>query len=219
MQRYLIITLAVLFVGGPSPLAWAENVKPLLETKIVFDGEGKSKVSYDTHGQSDKDTVSNKIQSSLIFYAYAMNQMDSKTQTTLLNEIQKMVGFVATDEGLKRPNFIKHNPYMPKPNPELAGKGFDLTFSALPGKGNNLNVKPMGEDNTLKIPAVLSQFQDLITNLPTEGLRLMVLAMGGMNKWYREIGKASDANSVSKAPSYGLNLAVDILAKVSGKKI
>ncbi len=67
-------------------------------------------------------------------------------------------------------------------------------------------------------PTTLYLIQDNIKTLSESGLRLMVLAMGGMNKWYREVGKASDPNSVSKAPSYALNLAVDIVEKLGGKK-
>ena len=79
-------------------------------------------------------------------------------------------------------------------------------------------MKPATLDSKFLAPAVLYIFQDQIKALSESGLRLMVLAMGGMNKWYREIGKASDSNSVAKAPAYALNLAVDILEKLSGKK-
>lgn len=207
------------FVTSPVALRAETQEKILLETQIRFSPQGVPQVTFKNHQQSAEDDLSNKIQAALIFYAYIMNQMDSTQSTALLNEVQKVVGWVATDEGLKKPNFVKNHPKLPKPDAALAGQGFDLIFSSVPGRGNRLEVKPLGESMPLAIPAVLGVFQELVNTLPENGLRLMVLAMGGMNKWYRELGKASDPDSVAKAPAYGLNLAVDILAKVSGKNI
>jgi hypothetical protein len=102
---------------------------------------------------------------------------------------------------------------------DTKGQGYSLNFSAVPNQGNVLEVKALGENATLLGPSVFYLFQDAVKTLPDNGLRLMVLALGGMNKWYREVGKASDPNSLSQAPVYGLNLAVDIISKFSGQSI
>jgi hypothetical protein len=199
--------------------AWSQAAKPLLGTQVTYSASPPPQVSFDTHGLSAQDIASNKIQSALMFYAYAMNQIEEAHRTPLLNEVQNIVSKVATEAGLKRPDILKNNPILNLAKGDTKGQGYSLNFSAVPNQGNVLDVKALGQNGTLLGPSVFYLFQDAVKTLPDSGLRLMVLALGGMNKWYREVGKASDPNSLSQAPAYGLNLAVDIISKFSGQKI
>jgi hypothetical protein len=166
-----------------------------------------------------QDTATNKIQSILMFYAYAMNQIEEGQRSNLLNATQGIVSRVATEGGLQRADILKNNTILTLAKGDAKGQGYQLTFSSVSKEGNTLDVKALGENGTLLGPSVIYLFQDAIKTLPDNGLRLMVLALGGMNKWYREVGKASDPNSLSQAPAYGLNLAVDIISKFSGKNM
>lgn len=219
MRRILTVSflsLALVLIGSP---AWSQAAKPLLTTQLTYAELPQPKIAFDTHGLSAQDNASNKIQSTLMFYAYAMNQIEDSHRTTLLNEAQNIVTKVATEQGLKRPDILKGSPILQLTKGETKGQGYNLNFSAVPNQGNMLDVKALGENGTLLGPSVFYLFQDAVKTLPESGLRLMVLALGGMNKWYREVGKASDPNSLSQAPAYGLNLAVDIISKFSGQKI
>lgn len=219
MTRRLTFVLSlILFVFFLLPSGFAGESKTLLDTKIVFDKQGKGKVSYKSQEKGNSETT-NKIQSALIFYAFAMNQSEDSKRTPLLNQVQRSITQIATDQGLMRPDLLKNNNLASGVKPDAAEKGFDLVFGVVPNQGNSLEVKPIGDSKSLMAPAVFYLFQDMVTNLPDGGLRLMAIALGGMNKWYRQVGKASDPASISQAPSYGLNIAVDILAKVSGKKM
>lgn len=199
-------------------LGQAQAEKTLLVTKVAFGPDGNAKVSYDTKGLTGQAADSNKIETALVFYAFAMNKLDSDSGKALINQVQAAVGKIATEQGMVRAEILKGNPLLKPLQTAPAEQTLELVFTELPGKGNGLELKPETLDSKFLAPAVLYIFQDQIKALSESGLRLMVLAMGGMNKWYREIGQASDAASVAKAPAYALNLAVDILEKLSGKK-
>lgn len=207
----------ILFLAFGS--AWAQTAKVILDTKIDYGAGTAPKIDFNVQGQSQPETVSNKIQSNLMFYAFAMNQIEDGQRNNLLNQTQSIVTRVATESGLQRPDILKGNPILNLAKGETKGQGYDLVLSNHPGQGNMLDVKAVGTNATLLGPSVFYLFQNSIKTLPDSGLRLMVLALGGMNKWYREMGKASDPNSLSQAPAYGLNLAVDIISKLSGQKI
>lgn len=219
MRRFLTGPLLVLALLISPNLSWAQAAKPLLATRMEYAETPQPKVTFNTYGLSEQDNASNKIQSALMFYAYAMNQIEEANRAALLNEAQGIVSKVATEAGLKRPDILKNNPILNLAKGETKGQGYALDFSAVPNQGNTLEVKVLGNNPALLGPSVFYLFQDAVKTLPDNGLRLLVLALGGMNKWYREVGKASDPNSLSQAPAYGLNLAVDILSKFSGQKI
>lgn len=197
----------------------AQAAKPLLDSKILFTPDGQAKVSYNDYGSKGDALESSKIESTLIFYALAMNKADLATSKTLMSQVQGAVGKIATEQGMVRADILKGNPMLKAVQGASAEQSLSLAFAELANKGgHSLEVKPDAIDPKYWAPAALYLIQDQIKNLSESGLRLFVLAMGGMNKWYREIGKASDPESVGKAPSYALNLAVDILQKLSGKK-
>lgn len=206
----------LLFLALPVP-GRAQAEKTLLITKIAFGPDGAAKVGYDTKGNAAQEVESSKIQSALVFYALAMNRLDAESGKALLNQVQAAVGKIATEQGLVRADLLKGNPLLKALQAAPAEQTLDLTFSQV-GKSNAVELKPETVDPKFLAPAVLYLFQDQVKTLSESGVRLMVLAMGGMNKWYREVGKASDADSVAKAPAYALNLAVDILEKLGGKK-
>lgn len=213
-------TLLILFSVVIPQISWGQaDLKPQLSTKIVYDASGKPKIEIDDHGQSTNDTATNKIQTSLMFYSYAMNQVPEAKRSAFLNQAQLIVTAVATEQGIKRANILKGNPQVQNIPSGDDGRGYNLTFGALGKKGNSLKVDPIGSAEGLLEASVFYVFQDTINTVPIPGLRLLALALGGTNKWYRELGKASDPNSVSQAPAYGLNLALDIISKLSGTKL
>lgn len=194
----------------------AQAAKPLLDTTLTFAADGTATVKYMSYQKSGKDVEPDKIESALVFYALAMNKLDEASRKTLLGQIQGAVGRIATEKGLQRADVAKGasfvKPFAQAPDPAA----LKIVFAELPGQGHTLELQP---ENIGPLPlnsAVVYYFQDLTQNLSENGLRLMVLAMGGMNKWYREVGQASSPESVSQAPAYGLNLAVEILEKLSG---
>ncbi len=218
MNRPLFLKIfpVLLFLALPA-LGRAQAEKTLLVTKIAFGPDGVAKVGYDTKGNAAQEVESSKIQSALVFYALAMNRLDAESGKALLNQVQGAVGKIATEQGMVRADLLKANPVLRPLQTAPAEQTLDLTFSQV-GKSNAVELKPETVDPKFLAPAVIYLFQDQVKTLSESGLRLMVLAMGGMNKWYREVGKASDADSVAKAPAYALNLAVDILEKLGGKK-
>lgn len=219
-SMYLKLLMILPFLALPQGLK-AQAAKPLLDTTIAFAPDGTAKVSYNDFGTKAEALESSKIEATLIFYALAMNRVDLETGKALMNQVQGAVSKIATEQGLVRADITKANPLLKPVQGAAAAQSVALAFAELPGKGgHSLEVKPENVDAKYYAPATLYLIQDQVKNLSESGLRLLVLSMGGMNKWYREIGKASDPESVGKAPSYALNLAVDILQKLSssGKK-
>ncbi len=214
----MFVFLLVGILVSPVASAATGSTK-LLDTQILFDKAGKGKVSYQGHDKDAKQVEGSKIESALVFYAYAMNQVPEGQRNPLMNQVQGIVTKVVTTDGLKRADILSGNPLVENVGSDSGDKGFNLLYARETGKGNILEVKPVEGSGTLWGPAVFYYFQDLVQNLSDNGVRLMVIAIGGMNKWYREVGKASDVASVSQAPVYGLNIALDIFSKISGEKI
>lgn len=216
-RSFFLRFLPVLMLLVMPALGWAQAEKTLLATKIAFGPDGVAKVTFDTKGNQAPEAESSKIQSSLVFYALAMNRLDADSGKALLNQVQGAVGKIATEQGMVRADLVKGNPLLKPLQSAPAEQTLDLIFSQV-GKSNTVELKPDTVDPKFLAPAVIYLFQEETKTLSESGLRLLVLAMGGMNKWYREVGKASDADSVAKAPAYALNLAVDILEKLGSKK-
>jgi hypothetical protein len=217
-QVLVVLTGVLVSLGSMAPVS-AQGGKPLLDTQIVFQGGGKGRVSYTSHVAPTQSVDLYKVESALIFYAYAMQQLGDQANKDLLNQMQRSISRVATEQGLQRADLLADNPIVSTAGKDSEAKGFDLKFEEIAGQGHGLNVLPKEGSEKWVAPAVIYYFQDLVNNLPESALRITVLAVGGMNKWYREEGKASDPGSLSKAPAYGLNLAVDIIGKLSGQKI
>jgi hypothetical protein len=200
------------------PLARAQAAKPLLDTILTFSQDGTAKVSHLSYEKAAKNAETDKIESALIFYALVMNKLDDAGRKALLSQVQASVGKIATQNGLVRADLIQGSPLVKPlgqaPNPP----SLKIVFAELPAQGHTLEFQPPDTGNLPLAAGVLYFFQDLTRDLSERGLRLMVLAMGGMNKWYREIGQAASPESVSQAPSYGLTVAVEILEKVGGMK-
>ncbi len=211
-----VIGFFIAALAGNVP-AGAQTAKPLLDTKIVFSKDGSAQVTYQTFGTSAQDTVGNKIESALVFYAYVMNKLDDATRKALMGEVQASVTKIATEQGMVRADLIRGVPFIKPLSQDPPADGLKISFADLAGKGHSLEVTPVDGGGLPMASAVLYYFQDLVKNLPENGVRLLVLSMGGMNKWYRELGQATDPASVTKAPSYGLNVAVEILQKLSKK--
>lgn len=218
-MKLLMIFGTLFTLLWPGGVLAEQNIKPLYSAKIVFDSSGKAEVTTQSTRKQSNEVDTDSIQLSLMFYAYAMNRAPESKRNDLLNQAQRIVSAVATEDGLVRADILKNNPLVTGVAKENAGKGFEAVFGAIGGKGNTMNVKPIGDSESVLIPSVFYLFQDTITHLSAGGLRLLALALGGTNKWYREKGQASDPQSISQAPAYGLNLAVDIISKLSGVKI
>ncbi|HCU24714.1 MAG TPA: hypothetical protein DF383_06835 [Deltaproteobacteria bacterium] len=196
---------------------WTQAGKTLLDAKIVFSKDGAAQVSYGVRSGSAQDIETNKIETSLVFYALAMNKLGAEG-SALMNQVQSIVTRVATEQGMVRADIVKENPLLKPLQAAPVEQTVNLIFASAGGSGHSLEVKPETLDAKFWAPATIYLLQDQVKNLNESGLRLLVLAIGGMNKWYREIGKAADPQSVSQAPSYALNLAVDILQKLGGRK-
>ena len=219
MRRILSFALLAILLGLPLGSHAEETLKPSLTTKILYNTSGKPKIEVNSHDQTPNDTATNKIQTALTFYSYALNQVPEANQSAVQNQAQLIVTEVATEAGIKRANILSGNPLIQNVPSGEGERGFELVFGTLGTKGNSLKVNPIGKTDGLLVPSIFYLFQETINTVPDNGLRLIALALGGTNKWYREIGKATDPNSVSQAPAYGLNLALDILSKLSGTKL
>jgi hypothetical protein len=215
LRRALGVLFPVILLTCPS-LAQAQSAKPVLDTRIVYTSGGVAKVGHVSKSKPE-DTETNKIMASMIFYAYVMNKLDADARKVLINQVQVAVSQVATETGLQRPNILKDNILL-KPLASATPKEVVITLSELSGQGFSLEVKPEALENTYLTAGVLNLYQDLIQQLPESGLRLLVLAMGAMNKFYRDGADPSDPANISKAPAYALNLAVDIITKVSAPR-
>jgi len=218
MKRRLGFLSAALCLLSLPISAFAQTAKPVLDTKIVFTKDGNATVTYNTFGAPAQDAETNKIESALIFYAYTLNKLDASRRTALMGEVQASLNKLATEKGLVRADIIKGVPLIKPLAEEPSKDGIRISFSEI-GKQHSLEVTPPDGGGLPLDAAVLFYFQDLTKGLTESGLRLLTLAMGGMNKYYHEKGQPSDPESVSKAPSFALNLAVDILEKLSGNKV
>jgi hypothetical protein len=198
-------------------LSQADTSKPVLNINVVFANEGSAKLSYDIHGATQQDGDSSKIEAAMVLYAVVMNKLDTNARKALINQVQTAVSKVATEQGLVRADIIKDNPLLKPLAQGAAGKQFSVVFSEVAGQGHTLEVNPSEIEATYLTGGLIYLFQDLIQKLPDSGVRFMVLAMGGMNKYYRDGADPSDPASLSKAPSYALNLAADIIQKVSSQ--
>lgn len=215
-SSFVAITFLSICLGGP--LAQAQSAKPLLDTKLIFSKDGKANIQYTTYASSREDAETNKIQSALIFYAIAMNKLGDSERKVLMNQVQASVSKIATEKGLVRANLIEGISWIKALKSEPLKEGLQLRFTEIAGKSHSLEMIPADGGGQPLDAAVMYMFQDLTKNLSESGLRLTVLAMGAMNKWYRELGQASDPESLAKAPAYALNLAVDIVEKLQSAK-
>jgi len=216
-RRYAIFAGFLLSLFGAAQPLQAQITKPILDTKIVFAKDGSATVSYNTFGAPTQDAETSKIESALVFYAYTMNKLDETKRKELMGEVQAAVSKLATDKGLVRADIVKNVPLIRPLAQEPSKEGISIKFGEMAGKEHSMDIQPPDGGGLPMDAAVLYYFQDLTKGLSSSGLRLMTLSMGGINKWYREKGQASDPNSVSQAPAYALNLAVDIIEKLSGK--
>ena len=211
---FLVLLSPFLFL----PFSQAQAAKPLLDTTLTFSADGTATVKHMSYQKSGKDVETDKIESALIFYALVMNKLDEAARKTLMGQVQAGVGRIATEKGLMRADLVKGAPFVKPlgsaPNPA----SLKVVFAELPGQGHTMELQPVDTGNLPLNSAVMFVLQDLTQNLSENGLRLMVLAMGGMNKWYREVGQASSPESIGQAPAYGINIAVEILEKLSGQK-
>lgn len=206
--------LLVLVLGWTlMPRAYA--TEKVLGTDLTFSKQGEAKVDYQIYDKSPKDIEVSKIQATLIFYAYVMHQLGEDDRKKLMGQVQSFISRLATEQGLVRANLVKDNPLINHQDSEKITKKIHIAFDRDADKQHTLSVDMPDGGDVLKIPAVIFLFQDQVNHLPVNALRLMTLAMGGMNKWYREKGTAADPTSVSQAPSYGLNLAVEIIEKLN----
>lgn len=217
--KYLgFLSLSFLFILGNTSTGWSQEVQKQLETKISFESNGSAKITYNKHDKSIDETTTNQLQSALLFYGYGMNALDQEKRMTFLNGTQKIVFQVASEEGLKRADILKGNALAKIDENALKAKGFDLTFGAIANQGNTLEVKELGEkDPNVFIPATFWLFQDMIKNMPENGLRFFILALGATNKWYRDNkDKIGEPSSIAAASSHGLKTAAEIMEAVAG---
>ncbi|MDX1386916.1 MAG: hypothetical protein R3257_04950, partial [bacterium] len=144
-MKPLLILWTLLVVLLPQGALAQQNIKPLYTAKILFDASGKAKVTTKTHRQKPDEVATDMIQLSLMYYAYAMNRAPEDKRNDLLNQAQRIVTMVATEGGLVRADILKNNSLIQGVPKDAEGKGFNLTFGAIEGKGNTMDVQPIGD--------------------------------------------------------------------------
>ncbi|MCB1215465.1 MAG: hypothetical protein KDK66_08320 [Deltaproteobacteria bacterium] len=210
-----------LFCWIPMSLLAESKETVLLTTSIDLKQDLAKAIHHEKKDLSEDDFWSYRVQALLMFYAYSMHHLKKEDmRINLLNEVQKYVGGVATDEGLQRPKLLNKSFFAKKIPKQKFEKPFVLNFLEEKGLGYSLQVEPEESQIDWLPLAVLSLFQETVDQAPPEVLRLLALSTGAINKWYRDPNhQASDPKSLIEAPAYALNLAIDILSKLTGKKL
>ena len=190
----------------------------LLGTAIIkFYGEDEASVEYETEISDKEQKESDSLQLFTLYYAkmlYNLNRGDHADQ--LIVYIQKAVESVMGKEGVNRASILASEQKLVEPKTSGVTKKYS---GELYEKSNQTRIVQTHMDTVGEgyyAPASTVMFlQYLIKNLSEESLMFLILVLGGMNKYYREVGDYSNMRSIIEAPNYGFNVATQILS--SGK--
>lgn len=182
---------------------------------IKFYGEDEASVEYETEISDKEQKDSDLMQLFTLYYAkmlFNLNRGEHADQ--LIVYIQKAVESVMGKDGVSRASILATGQKLVEPK----NSGSTKTYSGeLFEKSNQTRIVQthmdmVGEGYYAPVSTVMF-LQYLINNLPEGLLVFLVLVLGGMNKYYREVGDYSNMRSIIEAPNYGFNVASQILSK------
>ncbi|MBI2335171.1 MAG: hypothetical protein HYU97_00190 [Deltaproteobacteria bacterium] len=216
MMKRLFSVCLVLVVNLSLAQAQVPERK-VLESVIQFDPTVGVQTKFQGGSGNTVDNESYKIQLTLMWYANVLHRLGtSESANKLRDEVQKGVQTIASEKGLLRANLLEKSIFIK--NVQSKGlKTWTGVLWTLEGKGTVLDFPIGPEDIEMYGPAsAIAVIHENTRSLSENGLRLLVLALGGMNKWYREQGSSTDQQSIVKATAYGLSMASDIVQKLAG---
>lgn len=182
---------------------------------IKFYGEDEASVNYETEVSDKELKESDLMQLFALYYAkmlYNLNRGEHADQ--LIVYIQKAVESVMGKDGVSRVSILATGQKLVKPKTNGVTKKYS---GELYEKSNQTRIvqthmDAVGEGYYAPVSTVMF-LQYLVNNLSEGLLVFLVLVLGGMNKYYREIGDYSSIRSIIEAPNYGFNVASQILSK------
>jgi hypothetical protein len=180
---------------------------------INFYGENEASVEYKTEVLDKEQKESDLMQLFTLYYSkmlYNLNRGQHADQ--LIVYIQKAVESVMNKEGVAQVSILASGQRLV--DPKICGVTKKYS-GELYEKSNQTRIiqthmDAVGEGYYAPVSTVMF-LQYLIENFSEKPLIFLVLVLGGMNKYYKEVGDYSNMRSIIEAPNYGLNIATQIL--------
>lgn len=184
---------------------------------IKFYGEDEASVEYETEVSDKEQKEGDLMQLFALYYAkmlYNLNRGEHADQ--LIIYIQKAVESIMSKDGVNRASILASGQKLvdPKTNGVTKKYSGELYEKSNQTRIVQTHMDMVGEGYYAPVSTVMF-LQYLIKNLSEGPLMFLVLVLGGMNKYYREVGDYSNMRSIIEAPNYGFNVATQILS--SGK--
>lgn len=182
---------------------------------INFYGEDQASVEYDTEISDVEQKDSDLVQLFTLYYAkmlYNLNRGEHADR--LIAYIQNSVENVMGKGGVSRANILAIGQKLVEPKTSGITKKYSGGLYEKPDHTRiaQTHMDAVGEGYYIPVSTVMF-LQYLINNLPDGLLVFLVLTLGSMNKYYREVGDYSNIQSLVEAPNYGFNLASQILSE------
>lgn len=171
-------------------------------------------VSYQAFSESSTEKESYEIQFNLLWYSHVLYQLGDDPQAQILKEkVDAYLKLVATDKGLSRAK-LKAMPLSVSSEKVLSS-----VLQRIPSQGIVIQFPLSPEDVKLfGLASVFSVFEKSVSHLSENALRMWVLSLGAMQKWYESKGKWTDQKSTIEAPAHGLTTAATIIENLSKLK-
>lgn len=183
---------------------------------IKFYGEDEASVEYKTEVSDEMQKYTDLTVLFALYYAkilYSLNR--GEHADNLIGYVQTAVEDVVDgDLFVRRPSILleEHKLVEPKTTgitKKYSGELFEKSNKTLIVE---THMDMVGEGYYAPVSTIMF-LQYLINNLPDGDLTGLLFVLGGMNKYYREVGDYSEMRSLTEAPNYGFNVASQIFSK------
>lgn len=186
--------------------------------EIKFYGEEEASVQYNTQVTDNNQIEKDLMQLFTLYYARTLHDLghsgeadaliayiDTAIEEVLKESDNKRLSILGT--GIKLVE-IKDSPVKKLWSGQLLEKSknrFIITHSTRVGEGYYAPV------------STIMFFQYLVNNLSLPVLQFLLVSVGGINKYYREVDGYWKMASINEAPSYGIKLAMQFFSSLESK--
>ena len=182
--------------------------------KINFYSENEAFVEYETEVSDQEQKEIDLIQLFALYYSkmlYNLNRSESADE--LIVCVQKAIENVISKKEIIRANILTSEQKLVEQKIDNITKKYsgELYEKSNQTKIIQVHLELVGENYYIPISTIMF-LQYLVNNISENSLMFLSLIARGMNKYYNEIGDYSDMTSIMQAPSYGFNIATQMLS-------